>query len=94
MSIETTARVVRQAGLMTTSVDDDLIILNMKTSNYIALDEIGRRIWDLIEMPALVCDVCAQLSTEFNAPGAQIEADVIAFLDEMLTEELVHVVGQ
>lgn len=92
MTIQADSIIVRQSGLQTASVDDDLIILNMKTNNYIALDEIGRQIWEKIETPVSVKDVCLDLSKEFNASLEQINTDVIKFLQEMQTEELVHVV--
>ena len=92
MTIKKTAQVIRTGGVMTTSVDNDLIILNMKTSNYIALNDIGRRIWELLETPILVNEICRQLSSEFSAPPSQIEMDVITFLNELQIEELLHVV--
>ncbi|MEI6290103.1 MAG: PqqD family protein [Chloroflexota bacterium] len=92
MTILGSTRIVRKAGLQTANVDDDLIILNMKTNNYIALDDIGRRIWALIENPVTVDEVCTALKAEFDAASEQISADVIKFLSELQTEDLVHVV--
>ncbi len=94
MSIEMTTRVVRLNGLQTANVDDDIVILNMATNSYVALDDIGRRIWELIETPRRVEELCAQLTHEFNGSSEQIQADVLSFLNELENEKLVRVVDE
>ena len=92
MSIEMTTRVIHLEGLQTANVDDDIVILNMATNSYVALDDIGRRIWELIETPRRVNELCEQLTGEFNGDPQQIQADVLSFLNEMENEKLVQVV--
>lgn len=91
MAIEATSRVVRTEGMMTAPVDNEIVILNMKGNNYISLDAIGRRIWELLETPVAVADLCQQLMTEFEATEEQIAADVLPFLTELEREGLVRV---
>ncbi len=91
MSIDLRSKVTRIAGIMSTPVDDDIVILNMLKNNYVSLDAVGRRIWDLIESPVLVSDLCSQLVSEFAGSEEQISADVLSFLNELLKEGLVCV---
>jgi hypothetical protein len=91
MAIDATTRVVRTEGIMTAPVDQEIVLLNMKGNNYISLDAIGRRIWELLETPVLVGDLCTQLGVEFEGPPEQISADVLLFLDELEREGLVCV---
>jgi hypothetical protein len=63
----------------------------MKGNNYISLDAIGRRIWELLENPAMVNDLCKQLGEEFEGTQEQISADVLSFLEELEREGLVRV---
>lgn len=93
MAIDTTTNVVRTAGMMTAPVDNEIVILNMKGNNYISLDAIGRRIWDLLETPVSVAELCRQLGTEFEGTPEQIAADVLSFLEELEREGLVRVDG-
>lgn len=90
MSIEIASRVVRTEGMMSTPVDDEIVILNMKGNNYISLDPIGRRIWEMIETPSIVDELCNRLEQEFDAPREQIVTDVLSFLEEMEHEGLVR----
>ena len=41
--------------------------------------------------PVTIRDLCAQLAREFRAQPGQIEADVLAFLNQMSAEKLVNV---
>lgn len=91
MSIELHSNVVRAAGMMTAPVDQDIVILNMSKNNYVSLDQVGRRIWELLEAPVTVAVLCERLAVEFEGSKEQITADVIQFLDELEREGLVSV---
>lgn len=91
-TIESTSRVTRSRDLLSTPVDHELVILNLKRDNYLGLDEIGRRIWELLETPQLVEELCHRLSQEFDAVPETIRADVLPFLNELAAEGLVNVV--
>lgn len=93
MAFDTTTRVVRIEGAMSAPVDNEIVILNMKGNNYISLDPIGRRIWELIESPVVVEDLCGRLEQEFAGTREQIVADVVPFLEELEREGLVRVAG-
>jgi len=82
--------VVRTAGVMAAPVDEDVVILNLARDDYVALDEIGRRVWDLLEQPRRVAELCAELRREFDAPAHQLEADVLGFLVQLEGEDLVR----
>jgi hypothetical protein len=92
MAIELTSRVVRLEGVMSSPVDNDIVILNMARNNYVNLDAIGRRIWELIEKPVGVDELCGKLEKEFAASKEQIAADVLPFLAELEKDGLVRVV--
>jgi hypothetical protein len=91
MAIESISTVVRTAGIMTAPVDTEIVLLNMTGNNYISLDAIGRRIWELLEEPVVVDELCRQLGTEFEATQEEIRSDVLPFLTELEREGLVRV---
>jgi hypothetical protein len=94
MPIELTTSIVRTQGLKSELVDEDLVILNLAGDSYIGLDKIGRRIWELIETPRRVDELCQQLSQEFDATPEQIAADLLPFVAELESEKLAHVVDE
>jgi hypothetical protein len=94
MPIDLGTRLARTEDLMTAPADRDLVILNLKGNNYLALNDIGRRIWELLKSPRRVDDLCQQLSQEFNATPEQISGDVLPFLTELINENVVHVADE
>ena len=90
--IDTNATVVRTEGLLATTVDDELVVLNIRASCYVAIDRIGRRIWELLESPRLVDDLIAVLAAEFGADPSVVAADLAAFLHELEREGMVNAV--
>ena len=91
MAIEATTTVVRTEGIMTAPVDQEIVLLNMAGNNYVSLDAIGRRIWELLETPVGVDELCQKLGVEFEGTQEQISADVLSFLAELEREGLVRV---
>jgi hypothetical protein len=90
--IDTTATVVRTEGLLSTTVDDELVVLNLQAGCYISIDRIGRRIWELLESAWLVDDLIAALAAEFDADPSIVAADLAAFLQELEREGMVNAV--
>ncbi len=90
MSIELNSLIVRGENILSTPIDNELVILNIAKNNYVGLDEIGLRIWELLEKPIRVDELCNQLSREFEATPEQIIDDVIPFLADLDSEGLVN----
>lgn len=84
----------RTEGLQSAPIDDEIVFLNPKTDSYVALDAIGRRVWELLAQPRRVADVVEDLAGEFDAPRDEIAADAQHFFDELEREGMVSVVEQ
>ncbi|MFZ0429054.1 MAG: lasso peptide biosynthesis PqqD family chaperone [Acidobacteriota bacterium] len=89
MSILAQTMIVRSEQLLTADMDDDLVIMSLKNNNYYSLDAIGKRIWQLIEQPVRVVDLCRQLTAEFEVEPVQCLEDVLQFLQALEDEGLV-----
>jgi hypothetical protein len=92
MTIELTTIVARRPGALSAPVDDEIVIFNPDHDNYLGLDRIGRAVWELIEKPQRVSDLCVRLSADFEATPDVIAADVLHFLTETADEGIVRVV--
>ena len=90
MPFELTTRVVRQPDLMTAPVDKEIVILSLAANHYVGLDEIGRRIWELLERPQEIQSLCQMLTGEFHASPDQISGDLLRFLNQLENEGLIH----
>jgi hypothetical protein len=84
--------IARKTGLPETTVDDDLVILNLLTQNYVGLDDIGRAVWEYLAEPRRVEDVCRAMTERYAGPPDEIRTDMMTFLSELLAEKLIVVV--
>ena len=83
---------VRNAGLSAAPIDRELVMLNPASDHYIALDEIGRAVWELLENPLPVDELCRRLSQRFDATPERIATDLLPFLSELSAEGIISVV--
>jgi len=86
--------VVRSGDFIASTVDDDLVMMSLEKGIYYGLDTIGSQIWEHIAEPISVNDLCHKLTDQYEVDSAQCQEDVLAFLNEMLIEEMIHVVDQ
>jgi hypothetical protein len=88
--VTTETIVARRPETLSAPVDDELVMLDTRTSTYFGLDRIGNRIWELIEEPKLVGDICAVLQREFDVSEARCLEDVAAFVEQLERADLIE----
>lgn len=72
-------------------IDDELVMMDAGSGHYFSLDAIGHDIWNRLEQPVRVGDLCMALEQAYAAPLDVITADVLRLLDSMVGEGLVKV---
>lgn len=82
--------VVRSSEIMTSPMDKELVMMSVDRGMYYGLDPIGADIWERLAQPVRVADLCAQLVLDYEVEPAVCAADVLAVLNEMATEDMVH----
>jgi hypothetical protein len=73
----------RQDSWLAAQVGDELVMMSVDSGVYIGLNEVGARVWDLIETPRDVGDLCAKLSEEFETTPETCRPEVEAFLAQL-----------
>lgn len=84
-------RWVRAAGALASVIDDDLVILNLARNNYVALNPIGREVWELLAAPHTPAELVETLCARYDVTAEQCLAEVMPFLSELAAEQLIHV---
>lgn len=74
----------RQGDWLAAKVGDELVMMSATKGNYVGLSEVGARIWELIEAPRSLDDVCAQLQDEYDVTQQTCRDEVAAFLRELM----------
>ncbi len=83
---------VRSDDFLASTVENELVMISLERGHYYALDDIGSHIWEILAKPTTVAELCTQMQSRFAVAPAECEADVHAFLAELLEEGMVHVV--
>jgi Coenzyme PQQ synthesis protein D (PqqD) len=82
---------VRQrCDVSTATGADHLVLMDARAKHFFGLDEIGARIWQLLEVPATAAQVAEQLAMEYDAPLERISADSERLFGELLRARLVE----
>lgn len=84
--------VIRTNEVVSTDMDDETVMMSIDKGMYYGLDTIATRIWELIEKPLAVSDLCNILLSEFEVDRDNCQRDVLRFLNEMQNDELIKVV--
>jgi hypothetical protein len=72
-------------------IDDEIAILNLQREIYFGLRGAGVQIWDALDEPCSVSDLCDVVVNEFDVSRADCEADVVEILRQLTEEGLVDV---
>jgi hypothetical protein len=76
------------------SVDDEIVMLSARAEAYFGFDGVGSEIWNMIEQPRRVSEICAGLIANYDVEARTCENDVLKFLNELLGHGLIRLVGQ
>jgi hypothetical protein len=71
-------------------VDGEAVILNLETGLYFGLDQVGTRIWQLIQEHGSLQKVFETMSDEFDVGSDALERDLLGLMDELCVKGLVR----
>ena len=69
-------------------VEDEIVILDLNTSLYYSLNEVGARVWELLNEGLAADDVVRRLTEEYDADEKAARKDVEALIKELSQEKL------
>ena len=68
--------------------EEESVLLNVQSEEYYSLNDVGTRTWELIDGQTTTEEIAAKLAEEYEAPLADIEADVRALLQDLRDQGL------
>lgn len=84
------SRLIRSAEPLTAVVDGETVMFSPRQGSYFSLDEVGTRIWQLLEGPHSIIELCAILTDEFEVDRETCERDVAALIRRLADVQLVR----
>ncbi|WP_150275917.1 lasso peptide biosynthesis PqqD family chaperone [Paenibacillus tepidiphilus] len=85
---------VQREGNIASDMDGEKVMLNVKNGKYYNLGEVGGEIWAALETPSSVRQVTAAIQEIFEVSADIAEQDVLAFLQNLLAEDLIAIAGE
>ena len=92
--INESTTVVVSDSQTSTEVGGERVILDLDRGVYYGLNEVGARIWAMMESPVTVDEIVTALLDEFeDVSRAECRDDVVNLLEEMEEQKLIRVNG-
>jgi len=79
----------RSDDLIDAEVDNEVVLLNITQGTCYGFNRIGSRIWQLLDTPTSIGDLCATLLTEYKVDPSACERQVLDLLEELRAEGLI-----
>lgn len=75
---------------LSTDLEGRTVLMSVEHGQYFGANELGSRIWGLMEEPLSVAELCRRIVAEYEVEPAVCEADVLAFLEDLLEKGLIR----
>lgn len=86
---------IRIPGHVTASrVDNDVVLLNTRTNQYFALEDVSARLWVLLEGGLGLVEICTALEKEYLVKHDELEPDVLELTSLFMENGLVELVEE
>jgi hypothetical protein len=72
-------------------LDGEAVILNTKSGMFCGLNEVGMRIWQIIQKPTDVRNIRDTLLSEYNVERHQCERELLTLLQKMAKLKIIEV---
>lgn len=75
--------ICRNESILFSELEDKLLMMSIDNGEYYSLDSIAARIWELIETPKSIEQLCSILVKEYDVRPDTCEQDVVEFIEKM-----------
>lgn len=89
--ISLASTVVVSPRQVSTALGNEVVVLGAEAGQYFGLNEVGARVWALVQGPSRVSAVCDSILAEYEVTREQCERDVLALLLDLEAKGLIHV---
>jgi hypothetical protein len=84
------SNIQRNPGMVTSNLDGEIVMMSVENGEYYGLDEIGTRIWQLMEHPIVIENLISCLTEEFEVELEECEEDTLEFLEDLYSRNLIN----
>jgi hypothetical protein len=89
MNFTVDSTIARSGEVISSEVENELVMMSLENGKYYGIDSIGGDIWKMIESPILISEICNRLMKEYNVDKSTCTNDVFVFLDQLKEQKLI-----
>ena len=91
MSIGLHTTLSRNGDILNAPVgSEEAVMMDVTAGRYYGLNAVASRIWELLETPKTIAQLCAQICEEFEVDAQTCEAEVLKFVQDLINNRVVH----
>jgi len=90
ISIAESTTVVATENALSTTIDDETVILHESAGKYYGLNDVGTFIWELLEEPRTIKEICEEVTAEYDVGYERCKNDVKEVISELVEKGLVQ----
>lgn len=83
--------VSRNLEIDDTDLDGEKVMMNLDKGQYFMMNEVGSRVWEIIEKPIKVNEIISTLTNEYDVDSKTCEDTVIDFLGRLNHADLISI---
>ncbi len=72
-------------------IDNEYVLLNMKTELYFGLNDIGAKVWQIISQEGTTDTLIEKIMSEYDVPADTLRTDISQLLNELKKEQLISI---
>ena len=81
----------RNNDIIASKIDNETVMMDIDFENYYGLEEVGTRVWELLETQTSFDQLCEKLVCEFDVSIEQCETDVIPFILDLIEQKMINI---
>ncbi len=85
------SRIVAKKGHLATDLGNETVIFNTQCEKYYGLNDVGTRVWALIQQPRTVGEIVKIVTQEYEVEPERFERDLTKLLQDLESAKLIEV---
>jgi trimethylamine:corrinoid methyltransferase-like protein len=88
------AKFVQNSEIVFSQMDDEIVMMDLEKGEYYGISPVGSRIWELVETPRTMPDICTTLCKEYDVSHEKCTKEVLDFIIEMTEKNIITTIDE
>ena len=85
-------KIQKNENWLTSDMDGETVMMDIDSGKYYALTEVGTSIWEKIDDPISMADICNQLGQEYEVSDEQCKQETFKFVEMIHRFKIIKIV--